>query len=676
MGNEQLLLPQPAPIRVLAEEVIDQIAAGEVVERPASVARELLDNAVDAAARRIDVELLQGGIERLAVRDDGHGIPAAEVPLALQRHATSKIRRAEDLLAVRTLGFRGEALPSIASVSRLAVTSRTHDALAGVRLELAGGQRVRLGEVGAPPGTCVEVEELFFNVPARRKFLGSPRTEGGHVLEVCRRLALAHPAIHLTVREDGREVLRAPSAASLQERLPAVFGLAAASRLFPLDRAGSRVRVHGFLSAPDLHRATWDGVYLFVNGRSIRDRSLLGVIQAGYRGLLPGHRHPLAALFLELDPQEVDVNVHPQKAEVRFREEKAVRGSLIKAVQEALAAAPWLGLAEPPAADGTRTEPGGTAATVVVSPRRYALPEPGEAELEQGKLLLREALASFQPAARPPRPAASDANTMAPDEPPEAAGQEAAGRAGMAAAQPSCAPPSPGEALPTDAPGPAPAAGPGPSPGGSTATAGGFYARLRYLGQAGNTYLVCEGAEGLVVIDQHAAHERVTFERLTAGLTLDRPVASQTFLLPVRVELNPQARRTLEAQSRLLELLGLSVEPFGGESFLIKSIPSALVGVDPAPLLADLLDHLAGQEPFPELEGAEIPLPLRERLEAVCATMACHGSVRAGQPLAPVEVRALLAALEEVDYRGNCPHGRPVVVEIPFSELERRLKRR
>jgi len=658
---------RPTHIERLPDALIDQIAAGEVVERPASVLRELLDNAIDAAASRIDVEVRAGGVERLAVRDDGHGIPAEQVPLALQRHATSKIRRIEDLEGVGTLGFRGEALPSIASVSRFRLTSRPADALAGVQVEVVGGTAGKAREVGAPVGTRVEVEDLFFNVPARRKFLRTRRTESARLFDVLNRLALARPDVHLVLTGDGREQLNLPPSTGLRGRLAAVFGRTNADRLASLDRRGSLVRVHGFLSPPDLSRSTSAGLHLFVNGRSIRDRGLLGALRGGYRGLLEPGRFPLGVLFLEMNPALVDVNVHPQKAEVRFREATGVRGSLVAAVREFLAAAPWLG------AGGGRWELGALAG------RPSGEGAPVSAAAEQGRARgggylesaerFRSALRRFGGTARE-APAHAEGSSQAElTWVPGPGGHPLSGPSGLSWGRGHDGAAGGERERGGGQVGPAQ-----PPPGGPAADRqDGFFATLRLLGQIGGTYLVCAAPSGLVVIDQHAAHERVTFERLKTAHGKGK-VPSQAYLIPERIELPPRERLALEGHLALLADLGFELEPFGGGSFLLKALPAALVGAEPQALLAELVEALASHAAA-SARGAAAGA-LEARLEAAWATMACHASVRAGQMLSEQEQRALLVALDGVGFRGNCPHGRPVATEIGLAELEQRMKRR
>ncbi len=614
-------------IEVLPDALVDQIAAGEVVERPASVVRELLDNALDAGAGRVTVEISGGGVDRIVVRDDGHGIPKDEAPLALERHATSKIRSIEDLLRVRSLGFRGEALPSIASVSRFELVTRTRDQDEGVMVTVVGGGPPEVRDVGARVGTVVKVEDLFFNVPARRKFLKTPRTESARVLVTCQRVVLSRPEVHLALVEDGREVLMAP-AGSPRERLAPVFGRKVAARLVPFERVGSVVRVWGFLSPPDVTRSSPSGIFLFVNGRYVRDRGLVAALKGAYGNMLEARRSPVGVVFLEMDPELVDVNVHPQKAEVRFRRKDAVSGSLVLAVRELLASAGWVGR---PGGGGEHGEP--VARAGAGSPATTG-------ELPLGPV-----------ATMPRNPAVGPKQRML----------EALARYGRATTD------RRGEPRPDQV---RPGGGWGPGRDGSR----GFFSSLRILGAIKSTYLVCEGPEGLVLVDQHAAHERVTYERLKAARE-GGSVPSQTLLVPVRIELGPRERRILEANLHLLGEVGLEIEPFGGDSFLVKAIPAELAGADVEELVSDLVEHLATHKGLGR-GRAEPDDPVSLRLEGLWATMACHGSVRAGQDLSYPEQVALMLALDEIEHRGSCPHGRPVYVEIPVNEIERLMRRR
>ena len=601
-------------VRLLPPQLANQIAAGEVVERPASVVKELLENALDAGARRIRVESERGGTVRVCVTDDGCGMGPDDARLAVRRHATSKIASVEDLRTIATFGFRGEALPSIAAVSRLTLTTRREADAAAVRLDIEGGGDAEERDAAAPAGTCVDVRDLFFNVPARRKFLRRVPTEASRLLDVCAQLALARPDVGLAVVEDGRTRLDAPRVRTHADRAAAVLGLKTATELTPVDRVGSSVRVHGLVGPPALTRSNAAGLYTFVNGRYVRDTAVRGAILGAYRGLLDRGRFPIAVLFIEVDPSEVDVNVHPAKHEVRFAALQAVTGSVVEAVRSVLAGSPWVG----------HRGQAGTA------------PPPGQASERVVRL-------TPTPTAAAPAPFAEAAARFrsALDRRRRADGEVAAPAPGLQASL-------------------------GGEPG-----RGAWFSSLSVLGTAGGCYVVCEGREGLVVIDQHAAHERVTFERLRGGLSAGR-VPVQPFLVPVKVDLSPRQLHALETDADYLARLGLETEPFGGASVLLKTVPAPLVGRDGAALLTEVLDDLASGEVPSPVGGAEA---LTTRLDAIAASLACHGSVRAGQPLSPEEVRALLAAMDRIDFAGNCPHGRPTVVEIPFAELERRFRR-
>ncbi len=619
-----------AVIRVLESDLADQIAAGEVVERPASVAKELVENALDAGARTVRVESERGGTVRLAVSDDGCGMSPEDVRLAVRRHATSKISAVGDLRAIASFGFRGEALPSIAAVSRFTLTTRRREDAAAVRLEVLGGAEARVREVAAPAGTTVEVEDLFYNVPARRKFLKRVQTEASRLVDACARLALARPDVAFSVTEDGRKRLDAPRVRGLSDRAAAVLGLKTATALVGIDRRGSVVHVRGLVSPPTLSRSNTGGVYLFVNGRYVKDRAVQGALLAAYRGLLDKGRFPIAVLFVDLDPAEVDVNVHPAKHEVRFARQAAVTGSVVEAVRGALASARWVGRPGPPVdAGGGGGRPGVPERVVRIGPA------PGVAG----------------PEGDPAKPFAEAAARL------RGAVERVRGERQLGQPEPA---PSGGLSSATC-----------PLPGAGGEGRGAWFSALRVLGSAGGTFIVCEGREGLVLIDQHAAHERVTFERLRTSLAEGR-VPVQPFLVPLRVDLTPGQARALEADGERLDRLGLETEPFGGSSVLLKTVPAPLVGGDGAGLLCDLLDELAGDGDGPPCGG---PLALSDKLEALAATLACHGSVRAGQTLSSEEVKALLRALDEVEFPGNCPHGRPTVVELPYVELRRRFRR-
>ena len=600
-----------ARVQVLPPALVNQIAAGEVVERPASVVKELVENALDAGASAIAVDVEEGGLALVRVADDGSGMDGDDALLALERHATSKLRDADGLAAIATMGFRGEALPAIASVSRFRLDTAPGDDGAGTRVEVEGGGRPATAPVARQRGTTVEIRDLFFNTPARRKFMRAPATEAGHATEAVVRLALARRDVGFTLRSGGRVALSSRPGDDLGERAAQALGREAARHLMPVDARRGPVRVHGVVCSPDHSEATGRSLYLYVNGRYVRDRSAAHAVLRAYAGVLPVGRHPAGVLFVELPLGRVDVNVHPQKLEVRFADAREVQDALFHAVAGALRTAPWLAH-RPPAAPASAP---GVMGDVLAQP-------PTAAEDAAGVLAWARAL-------HPPD--GSGAVLLPPTE----------------ANIPIAFPVTAGD----DAP-PRPA---------------GYFAALRYVGQHARTYLVCEAPGGaLVLVDQHASHERVLFHRLREAFRA-RAIAVQPFLLPQIVSLPPAAGRALEAGLEDLARLGLDVEPFGGESFAVKGAPAALGGVDLAALLGDLARQLADVERTSAVDDA---------FHDLLATMACHAAVRAHQDIAPEEARALLDGLDGIDFKARCPHGRPVVFEVPLAELERRVGRR
>ncbi|GAO05141.1 DNA mismatch repair endonuclease MutL [Anaeromyxobacter sp. PSR-1] len=609
-------------IHVLPPGLVNQIAAGEVVERPASIVKELVENALDAGATAIGVDVEEGGLALVRVADDGSGMDRDDALLALERHATSKLRDAQGLAAIGTMGFRGEAVPAIASVSRFRLDTSPGDDGAGTRVELEGGVLGEVAPVARPRGTTVEVRDLFFNTPARRKFMRAASTEAGHVSEAVIRLALARPDVGFTLRSGGRLVLGARAGGGLADRAGQALGREAHRHLLPVDARRGDVRVHGLVCSPDHSEATGRALYLFVNGRYVRDRSAAHAVLRAFAGTLPPGRHPAGVLFVELPLDRVDVNVHPQKLEVRFAEGREVFDALFHTVAGALRTAPWL-RARPqaaPAGDGVPGGAGGEAAPVPV-------PVAGEEAAE---------VLAWARAARPPE--GSGATLVQP-----APGAWATGRLAFPIA-------------------PAPDAGPDAAP-----RPEGYFAGLRYVGQHARTYLLCEAPGGtLVVIDQHASHERMLFHRLREAFRARR-IPVQPFLLPQVVTLPPAAARALESGLAELGRLGFDAEPFGGEAFAVKGAPAALAGVDLTALLTDLGSQLAEVE-----RGSAVDDAFHDLL----ATMACHAAVRANQDVSPEEARALLDGLDAIDFKARCPHGRPVVFELSLADLERRVGRR
>jgi len=597
-------------IHVLPPGLVNQIAAGEVVERPASVVKELVENALDAGARAISVDVEEGGLGLVRVADDGSGMDREDATLALERHATSKLREAAGLSAIATMGFRGEALPAIASVSRFRLDTASGNDGAGTRIEIEGGTVREVGPTARPRGTTVEVRDLFFNTPARRKFMRAAPAEAGHVTDAVVRLALARSDVGFTLRSGGRLVLGARAGAGLADRAAQALGREAHRHLVAVDATRGDVRVHGLVCSPDHSEATARALYLFVNGRWVRDRGAAHAVLRAFAGSLPAGRHPAGVLFVELPLARVDVNVHPQKHEVRFAEGREVYDAIFHAIAATLRTTPWLGRAAPaaPPPDAGSEEPraplAGEEAAAVLAWARAAHPPEGS-----GATLLAPA----------PDPLASRtfAFPVAPD--------------------------------------------------GADARPAGYFGSLRYVGQHARTYLLCEAPGGaLVVVDQHASHERLLFQRLREAFRT-RALPVQPLLLPQVVTLPSAAARVLEGGLDDLRILGLDVEPFGGDSFAVKGAPAALGGVDLEALLADLAGQLA------EVERASA---VDEAFHDLLATMACHAAVRANQDVSEQEARALLDALDAIDFKGRCPHGRPVVFELPLAELERRVGRR
>lgn len=595
-------------IRLLPETVVNRIAAGEVVERPASVVKELVENSIDAGARQIDVVVRDGGRTFLSVADDGCGMAADELVLAVERHATSKLPD-DDLTRIGTLGFRGEALPSIGAVSRLTLTSRPPGSDSAWTLTVEGGRKVGPKPAAQPPGTRIEVRDLFFATPARLKFLKAERTEFGHVLEILQRLAMAHPEIAVSLSDGSRRALNlfAESGDLFQSRLGrlgAIMGRDFAENALPVEAEREGLRLSGHVGLPTLNRSTAAMQFLFVNGRPVRDKLFFGAVRGAYRDFLASDRHPLLALFLEVPPEAVDVNVHPAKTEVRFRDSGLVRGLIVGAVKHALA------------------EAGHRAATTVGA---AAL---GAARAHDGPS---PASYAFRPSS-PPRGLAEHA---------------AAYHAPLPDLQ-------------------TPPAGRPADEGSSLDPPAGDFPLGVARGQLHATYIVAQTADGIVIVDQHAAHERLVHERILAALS-GNGVARQGLLIPEVVELDEAAAGRLLARAGELAELGLAVEGFGPGAVVVRETPALLGEVDIQGLVRDLAA---------EMSEMEETLALRDRLADVCATMACHGSIRAGRRLNAAEMNALLREMERTPHSGQCSHGRPTYVELKIGDIEKLFGRR
>ncbi|MDF1581235.1 MAG: DNA mismatch repair endonuclease MutL [Desulfuromonadales bacterium] len=608
-------------INILPEQLCNQIAAGEVVERPASVVKELIENSLDADASEIRVEVESGGKKLILVADDGVGMGREDLLLSLERHATSKISSEADLFRLGSLGFRGEALPSIASVSRMRLRSRLRDELAGHEVYLEGGIVKRCEEVGTPHGTTIEIRDLFFNTPARRKFLRRDETELSHISDIITKLALANPAVQFQLAHNGRVVLELYRHRQLRERVVAVLGRKLAPELLELQPAAAdTLRLSGLLARPNVDRSTPAAVYTYINGRFVQDRTVRHAVLEGYRGVLMKGRYPVAVIFLEIDPALVDVNVHPAKSEVRFRDQRLVHDFIVSSVRDRIRdertadapVHPWL----------ATNPPHQTASEVPSRPDTASAPDLDRSAAVQ------ESLASY---ARQ-MTAHAQGNRSAFSAPP---GQ------------------------------PAPPAGLSSPPPLTQYNSAGFFAGLKIIGQYRRSYLLCEDAGDLVIIDQHAAHERIGFEALRAQFNRGQ-IEQLGLLVPVMVEFDHKGAALLNEYLPELERFGFDVEPFGGTTFAVKGTPSILHEADFEKLLLDLVAELD------EAGGTEM---LLSAVEQVLVTIACHRVVRANQKLSEAEMRALLRQLDEVDFSQHCPHGRPVIHRVSGGDVERFFRR-
>ena len=616
------------PIRRLPPETVNRIAAGEVVERPASAIKELVENSLDAGARQIEIQADGGGLSRILIADDGRGIPRDELPLAVERHATSKLEPDDagdvDLLRIHTLGFRGEALPSIGSVARLTITSRARDAAEAWAIAVEGGDQRPLSPAGfpGPHGARVEVRDLFYATPARLKFMKSERAEAMAISEEIKRQAMAHEATAFTLSLDGKTTLRLPAEHPGDEgrlkRLAALLGRDFEANALLIDQERDGVRLSGYAGLPTYSRGNAAHQYLFVNGRPVRDRLLQGALRGAYADFLARDRHPAAALFLQIDPLLVDVNVHPAKAEVRFRDPALVRGLIVGALRHALHAA------------------GHRASTTVAA----------------------DALSGFRahagaPAYSPSAPSAVGFSGWTGWSQPTAAAQVLPGL-NERSARVEADWPQPGAAPDSAAPQPSSVVDPLDYPLGAARA------------QLHANYIVAQTRDGLVIVDQHAAHERLVYERMKAQMA-QGSVTRQALLTPEVVELDPAEAERVSARADELAELGLLLEPFGAGAVLVRETPALLGDTDVQGLVRDIADDLSEH-------GAA--LSLKERLAAVCGTMACHGSVRSGRVLSAPEMNALLRQMEATPHSGQCNHGRPTYVELKLHDMEKLFGRR
>ncbi len=620
-------------IRLLPPTLVNRIAAGEVIERPAAAVKELVENAIDAGARRVDIVVRGGGKVLISVTDDGRGMSREELALAVQRHATSKLP-GDDLTHIDTLGFRGEALPSIGAVCRLAIASRTADDETGWSITVEGGETGAPVPAAQPPGTRVEARDLFYATPARLKFLKTDRTELNHAADAVRRLAMAHPGIAFTLGDGEREVVRLAASqgelfAARLERLAGVMGREFADNALPVEAEREGLRLSGHVGLPTLNRGNARMQYLFVNGRPVRDRLLFGAVRGAYQDFLARDRHPLVALFLDLPAEAVDINAHPTKAEVRFRDAGLVRGLIVGALRHALAEAGHRASTSVAAAALGAFRPGGGGAGVGGGAGGYAQHAGGRYR---------------GPSAMPGGLAEAAAEYQAP----LAYAQGVGGPAGRQPLMEGVAAPS--------------------APGAGEMAVDELldYPLGVARAQVHETYIIAQTRDGVVIVDQHAAHERIVYERMKAALE-DGRVASQILLIPDIVELDEADCERLAGRAEELAALGLVLERFGPGAVVVRESPALLGETNVQGLVRDLADELA------EMGDA---FALKERLEDVCATMACHGSVRAGRRLAPAEMNALLREMEVTPHSGQCNHGRPTYVELKLADIEKLFGRR
>ena len=653
-------------IRILSDQVANQIAAGEVVDRPASVVKELLENALDAGATRIRIEIEGGGRKLIRLADNGHGMGRDDAMLAFERHATSKIRSSDDLLSIATLGFRGEALPSIASISRLELTTRMAEDAAGTAIEILGGKMMRVEDAGVPPGTTIAVRDIFFNTPARRKFLKAESTELAHVTALVTHYALAHPDKHFELHSSTHALLIAPPVHKTAERIYQVFGNDTLAQLLPvaaeihLDRAGlpepppwkrdedyespvpGFLRLSGFLSKPELQKLNRNSIYVFVNRRLIRDRLILHAVGEAYRNVLPPTSFPVILLFLEMPPEEVDVNVHPAKTEVRFRQSgfvhDFVRDSLRNALIKARPAAGFLAALTSNANTTPALMPDvsplpGEAEPAFEPPQFESTPPPSDGQAERFHLTPQTAAAvpgrlDFQSAAAlatqldsPRRMPRHDCETVLEDEGSGPATQESPSLNSLGS--------------------------------------------LRPLGQLRESFILAVNDEGLWIVDQHVAHERVLFEKVLREREVEQ-VQRQRLLMPMLIDLLPQQMVVFAGIARELERNGFEVEPFGPRTISVKAAPAGLQGQNLERMLSEVLEQTERETQSENLEMA------RTR---IAASIACHAAIKVNTPLDPVRMEWLLAELAKTEHPTSCPHGRPIALRYAWKDIQRAFQR-
>ena len=598
-------------IRLLPDELVSKIAAGEIVERPASVVKELIENSLDAGSTLIRVDVRAGGKRLISVSDNGEGMTRDDALLSLERHATSKIRDIKDLFSIKTLGFRGEALPSIAGVSRFRLTSRTREEIVGVRISINGGTLKSVEEIGCPEGTTVEVANLFYNTPARLKFMKSDETELSNILDIVQREALSHTDVGFESLHEGRMLIQLPARKTVRERLSEIFP---DTELFEVGAESDGIRVFGFMGGPQDARSTAQRLYAYVNGRAVKDRFLSRMMIGSYGRLIDKGKFPQGVLFVEAPADEIDINVHPTKNEVRFRRSRMV-GDLIKSsVMAMLRDAPWIKGYHQRVENAVRSFYEGrdslnyasTKLTMGISPQ-----ESGSSIIESKDSLNLHS---------------NEGLNLCDERHSDSQEPEAPALFGRR----------------------------------------GFFSDLEILGQLGRLYIVCASKEGMILIDQHAAHERVNYERLRNAYLKRKGLENQELLIPLTIDLSPQEEMVLSKHKEDMESLGIKLEEFGNGSFVVRSIPSILKNADVEGIMKDVIGELSLLEEEKSLDN---------KVDHLISTMACHSSVRANDWLSQEKMMALLEDLDRAEFPHSCPHGRPVAREITFVELEKMFKR-
>lgn len=591
-------------VHVLPNTLANRIAAGEVIERPASVVKELLENSIDAGATKINVSIEGYGKQCIKISDDGKGMSTEDALTAIERHATSKISKPDDLFDIRTLGFRGEALPSIASVSLFSLTTSTGEDV-GTRIYIEGGEIKKTEEVAFPKGCEIEVRELFYNTPARAKFMKADSTELAAISEIVNRIALSRPEIRINYTHNNREILNIPPVKELHERASGVFGKGTYPKLFPVHGNQDGLTIKGMISIPEYTRNSASGLHLFLNGRSIKDRLLLHAVRSAYGTMLESRRFPVGAIMLNIPNEIVDVNVHPGKSEVRFADSRKIYRFVSEAIREAIGRSPSLG--------GIGT-PGGQIHDNNQIPNTVtdALYNFSNRNNNQKSFSIPGGFQNISRATQISDPQVS---------------YDTAPSLGMNQA--------------------------------------GAFSSMTILAQLHNTFILVSTPRGLGIIDQHAAHERVTFEKLRQAHR-NKKLEQQMLLFPVRLELDTAHKAAIKEHHEEICKMGFEIEEFGGDSFQIRSVPQLLANADPAAMVKDLLDE------FADYSGSNV---VQDKMDMCLATLACHASVRANDPLGYEQMTSLLQQMDSVDFAGNCPHGRPVFIEISHVELEKRFGR-